>query len=84
MNSKIVKNNTKLKFMAVYLVKVVIVYVLCYIHDFTRFKICRNFKDLFYWPEGLCIDTFVVFGVFILGIWVIYDCYVFLKSSKKW
>lgn len=76
-------NNTNRLFKILYLIKVVMILILCRVHDFTRYKVCRSFSDLFYWPEGPCMDMLVVFGVFLLGILIQYDYYVFIRSAIK-
>lgn len=75
-------NNTSSVFKAMYILKIFAVIVLCRIHDFTRYKVCRSFTDLFYWPEGWCIDMLVVFLIFLLGAFLIIDDLAFLNKSK--
>ena len=55
-----------------YLSKKLILFLLCVIHDHTRYQVCRRISDLFYWPDGFCLDMIVVglFGiVFVLSSW---------------
>lgn len=47
--------------------------VLCHIHTLTRYKVARNVRDLFYWPEGMCPDVVVVISFFLLMIWCVKD-----------
>ena len=75
--------NTSTVFKIMYLAKAVMILVLCRVHDFTRYKVCRSFTDLFYWPEGPCIDMLVVFGVLLLDFLLFYDYYVFVKCAQK-
>lgn len=46
---------------------------LCRLHDFTKYKTARNFDDLFYWPEGLCLDMVVIFAFFVIAAMCIYN-----------
>ena len=46
---------------------------LCKVHEFTRYKACRSITDLFYWPEGFCLDTVVVIAFFLIGVWILFD-----------
>ena len=64
-----------------YLWKKVALMILCRIHDFTRYKVCRSLVDLFYWPDGFCADTVVIilfFAVSLLSLWddasILADC----------
>lgn len=64
-----------------YLWKKVALMILCRIHDFTRYKVCRSLTDLFYWPDGFCVDTVVIilfFAVALLSLWddanILADC----------
>lgn len=56
-----------------YLWKKVVLLILCRIHDFTRYKICRSFSDLFYWPDGFCADTIVVMLFFAIALFSLWD-----------
>ena len=76
--------NTSTVLKIMYLVKAVMILVLCRVHDFTRYKECRSFTDLFYWPEGPCIDMLVVFGVLLLDFLLFYDYYMFVKYAQKY
>lgn len=58
------------------LVRVMLI-CLCPIHDFTKYKTARNISDLFYWPEGICSDTFVV--LLALGL-----VFVALVDEIRW
>lgn len=66
-------NNTRDRFKIMYLAKVALLLILCRVHDYTRYKVCRSFSDLFYWPGGLCADMAVVLGVFLLGALICWD-----------
>ena len=82
MNLKIGFNNTSVRFKALYLIKAIALNILCRVHDFTRYKVCRTFSDLFYWPEGPCVDMLVIFSVFIIGAFVLYDAFVFCDKCR--
>ena len=56
-----------------YLLKKVGILLLCFIHEFTKYKMCRNFSDLFYWPDGFCADTVVIIAFFVLAGWCVWD-----------
>lgn len=47
--------------------------IICRIHDYTRYRICRSFTDLFYWPDGFCADTVVIILFFTIGMLSIWD-----------
>lgn len=53
--------------------KATILWTLCRVHDYTRYKPCRSLQDLFYWPNGICLDTAVVFAAIITALLVAYD-----------
>ncbi|MBQ0027512.1 MAG: hypothetical protein KBS96_02800 [Lachnospiraceae bacterium] len=82
MSLKIGFNNTSAGFKVLYLIKAIALFVLCRVHDFTRYKVCRTFSDLFYWPEGLCVDMLVIFSFFIIGALMMYDAFVFCDKCK--
>lgn len=48
---------------------------LCFLHDKTKYKVCRSFTDLFYWPNGFCLDMVVVIAFFPAVIISIYFDY---------
>lgn len=75
--------NASTIFKIMYLFKVVMILALCRVHDFTRYKVCRSLTDLFYWPEGLCIDMLVVFCVLLLCLLIFYDYYMLVKYAQK-
>lgn len=56
-----------------YIWKKVALLIICRIHDYTRYKICRSFSDLFYWPDGFCADTVVIILFFTIGMLSIWD-----------
>lgn len=56
-----------------YLWKKIALIIICRIHDYTRYKICRSFSDLFYWPDGFCADTVVIILFFTIGMLSIWD-----------
>lgn len=76
-------NNTSVGFKVLYLIKAIALLVLCRIHDLTRYKVCRTFSDLFYWPEGLCVDMLVIFSFFIIGALMLYDTYIFYDKCRE-
>lgn len=56
-----------------YIWKKVALLIICRIHDYTRYKICRSFSDLFYWPDGFCADTVVIILFLTIGMLSIWD-----------
>ena len=56
-----------------YLWKKAALMIICRIHDYTRYKICRTFSDLFYWPDGFCADTVVIILFFTIGMLSLWD-----------
>ena len=55
-----------------YFSKRIILAVLCVMHDFTKYHTARTIAEVFYWPEGLCLDMVVVaasFATLILCMW---------------
>lgn len=56
-----------------YLIKKLTLIVLCIIHDFTKYKKCRNLVDLFYWPKGKCLDMAVIAMFIVIGLWSLWD-----------
>jgi len=58
-----------------YLTKKFCIVILCMVHDLTKYKICHNFFDLFYWPDGFCLDTLVIIAFFAVCAWTFCDDY---------
>lgn len=46
------------------------------IHEYTKYIKCRSISDIFYWPEGPCLDMLVV-GLFFL------DCIILIAEEIK-
>lgn len=53
-------------------IRVLLLFILCTVHEFTKYKTARNIVDLFYWPEGFCPDMIVIISVFVLLIQIMY------------
>lgn len=66
-----------------YLWKKLALLIICRIHDFTRYKICRSFSDLFYWPDGFCADTVVVILFFAIALLSLWDDASIVASCSK-
>lgn len=49
-----------------YYVKRLFLIILCNIHECTKYHTAKSIKDLFYWPEGPCIDMIVITCFFSL------------------
>ena len=56
-----------------YIIKKMETLFLCIVHEFTKYKTCRNFLDLFNWPDGFCADTVVIIVFFTLAGWCVWD-----------
>ena len=58
-----------------YWVPRIILIMLCALHEKTKYHTARNIRELFYWPDGYCLDMLVlaVFGV-IMAICIWRDC----------
>ncbi len=70
-----------------FILKSLVLVILCYVHDFTRYMVCRNVRDLFYWPEGPCLDmvvvvTFIIDALLILSE-IICKCAAVIKESEN-
>lgn len=58
--------------------------ILCLIHDKTKYHTARSIQELFYWPEGFCMDMVVVAAFFIIAAISLYGDFKFLRRSKSW
>ncbi len=58
--------------------------ILCLIHDKTKYHTARSIQELFYWPEGFCMDMVVVAAFFIIAAISLYCDFKFLRRSKSW
>lgn len=56
-----------------YVIKKAAIIILCVLHDFTKYHTAKTVWDLFYWPNGLCIDMVVVAAFFIVGLLSLWD-----------
>ena len=65
---KIIKTTYRQIFIPKIIIKWSILIFLIKIHDYTKYKFCRSFADLFYWPDGICLDTIVVISTLIICI----------------
>lgn len=59
-----------------YIGKCVAILILLQIHEYAKYPTNNRF-NVFYWPEGICLDTFAVIGVLILAVWLIWDQFRF-------
>ena len=66
-----------------YVAKRLILFLLCIVHDFTKYKLCRSFADIFYWPEGFCADTVVIVLFFLFAILCFFDDIKFMGKQLK-
>ena len=67
-----------------YLVRFILLYMLCKVHNVTKYKVARNFMDLFYWPEGFCLDTVVVIVFVVVYIQLMYLSFkICIKGAKE-
>lgn len=62
----------------------VLLMILCMIHEKTKFHTARTIKEVFYWPNGFCLDTVIVIAFFTVVTYCIYcDC-IFYGGHKRW
>lgn len=67
-----------------YFIRFVFLYMLCKVHDITKYKVVRKFVDLFYWPDGFCLDTIVVIMYFVVYVQLIYlSLKICIKGIKE-
>jgi len=57
--------------------------ILCRLHDFTKYKTARTINDLFYWPEGLCLDMVVIIAFFVIAAMCIYNDFTLLTYGRN-
>lgn len=50
--------------------------VLLEIHEYTKYINCRSIRDIFYWPEGPCLDMLVVGLLFL-------DCIILVAEEIR-
>lgn len=43
------------------------------VHDYTKYKVCRSISDLFYWPEGPCLDMIVILAYMVDVALILYE-----------
>lgn len=55
-----------------YTIKCVCVLMLLKLHGYTSYPHSDRL-DIFYWPDGICIDMFVVFGIIVLLTLIIWN-----------
>lgn len=66
-----------------FFIKIFVLLVLCVIHDFTKYKVCRSIRDLFYWPEGPCLDMIVIFAYMVDVVLILYELiYKYVMAMK--
>ncbi|MGO5232070.1 hypothetical protein ACTQ1U_13560 [Thermoguttaceae bacterium LCP21S3_D4] len=70
-----------------FILKSLVLVILCYVHDFTRYMVCRSVRDLFYWPEGPCLDMVVVVAFMIDALLILGEtickCAAVIKESEN-
>lgn len=62
-----------------------ILLALMFLHGKTKYyTYASSLKDMFYWPEGICADMFVVAGIFTMIVYIAWlETSVFIKLSNK-
>ena len=60
-----------------------LVLTLMIIHEFTKYHTARTIMELFYWPDGLCLDMFVVGTFFLAGMWCLYQDVKYFTAAYK-
>ena len=53
--------------------KLIVLRVLAEFHEYTKYCHARSFSDLFYWPDGPCMDMAVVFGLIAVACCLLYE-----------
>lgn len=56
-----------------YWIPKILLIILCMIHDKTKYHTARSIQELFYWPEGLCLDMLVLALFGIEALWCCWE-----------
>jgi len=54
--------------------------ILVYVHEYTKFCTARTIWELFYWPDGICLDMAVILAFFLIAGMCAYDDMKFFKN----
>lgn len=67
-----------------FILEFLLLLITCCVHNFTRYKVCRSVSDLFYWPEGPCLDMIVVLVFLIDALLILIEMiYKFIMVIKE-
>lgn len=61
------KSKLLLREFSLYLVESIALFSLCKLHDIVGYGTARKLRELFYWPDGFCLDTVVCAAFFIVA-----------------
>ena len=76
--------NTSIISIISYLIKVIILFLLFRAHELTGDRIDRSLKDLFYWPDGVCVDMLITYSTLCVCILLLLDEILFwVKCNTK-
>lgn len=65
-------------------VQMLVLVVLCHVHDLTKYKNCRSIVDLFYWPDGFCLDMVVIGAFMIDALLIVWEnIYIFMRAMNE-
>ena len=70
-NSLIIKMWNEMRKPTLY-VRIFLLFALGEMHEITKYKTARSIKELFYWPEGFCVDVIVVITALELIVQIAY------------
>lgn len=54
--------------------------LLCELHEKTKFHTARSIRELFYWPEGICLDMFVIASFCVVAVVCLWRDYKMLSQ----
>ncbi len=62
-----------------YWIPKVLLIVFCVLHEQTKYQTARNIEELFYWPEGPCMDMIVLALFGAVGIWSLWKEFYLIR-----
>lgn len=66
-----------------YMAEVAIIIGLLMMKEEIMCDTCRLLWNRFYWPTGMCVDTFLYFGVLLVGILCIRNQAIIVQKVQK-
>ena len=62
----------------------ILLIVFCFIHDKTKYQTAESISELFYWPDGFCLDMAVMALFFMVTLWCAWeDGKIFLVNNEQ-